>query len=103
MPNRVVLIGAGSAVFGYNSVIDSVNLPPLRGINLILHDLDSERLKAVAGLAAKMNIETKAGLLLEATVDRQEALRDADFVVLSIAKDRMRRWRLDLRSPIGWV
>ncbi|MCX6649506.1 MAG: alpha-glucosidase/alpha-galactosidase [Candidatus Bathyarchaeota archaeon] len=99
MGNRIVLVGAGSAVFGYNSVLDAANLPGLKGSNLVLHDIDEGRLHAMAGLAERMNEETGAGLEIEETTDRGEALDGADFVVLSIAVDRMRRWRLDWEVP----
>ncbi len=99
MGNRIVLVGAGSAVFGYNSVLDAVNLPGLRGSNIVLHDIDEKRLKAMAGLAERMSESTGAGLEIEATTDRGEALDGADFIVLSIAVDRMRRWRLDWEIP----
>ena len=101
MDRRIVLVGAGSAVFGYNSVLDAVNLPGLKGSNLVLHDVDEGRLKVMAGLAEKMNEETGAGLEIESTTDRDEALEGADFVVLSIAVDRMRRWRLDWEIPFS--
>ena len=99
MGRRTVLVGAGSAVFGYNSVLDAVNLPGLRGSNLVLHDIDEGRLHSMAGLARRMNEEAGADLEIEETTDRSEALDGADFVVLSIAVDRMRRWRMDWEIP----
>ncbi|MDP2899705.1 MAG: alpha-glucosidase/alpha-galactosidase, partial [Candidatus Bathyarchaeota archaeon] len=99
MGSRIVLVGAGSAVFGYNSVLDAVNLPGLRGANLVLHDIDEGRLKSMSGLAKKMNEVAGAGLEIEETTARDEALEGADFVVLSIAVDRMRRWRMDWEVP----
>jgi alpha-galactosidase len=99
MDPRIVLVGAGSAVFGYNSVLDAVNLPGLRGSNLVLHDIDEGRLHVMAGLAERMSEETGAKLEIEETINREEALEGADFVVLSIAIDRMRRWRLDWEVP----
>jgi alpha-galactosidase len=96
---RVVLVGAGSSVFGYNSVLDAVNIPALRGCNLVLHDIDAGRLGAMAGLTGRMNDEAGAGLEIESTVDRAEALDGADYVVVSIAVERMRRWRMDWEIP----
>ncbi len=99
MTPRVVLIGAGSASFGYNSVLDAVNLPGLRRTNLVLHDIDEARLHSMADLATKMSEEAGADLEIEETTDRAEALSGAQYVVLSIAIDRMRRWRLDWETP----
>jgi len=96
---RVVLVGAGSSVFGYNSVLDAVNIPALRGCNLVLHDIDAGRLEAMAGLAERMNDEAGAGLEIESTVGRAEALDGADYVLVSIAVERMKRWRMDWEIP----
>lgn len=96
---RIVLVGVGSSSFGYNSVLDAVNVESLHGSNLVLHDIDETRLTAMAGLAEKMNEETGANLEIEYTGDRSEALEDADFVLMSIAIDRMNRWRLDWEIP----
>jgi alpha-galactosidase len=96
---RVVLIGAGSSAFGYNMVLDAVNIPALRGCNMVLHDVDGPRLAAMAGLAERMNEEAGAGLEVESTTDRREALRGADYAVMSIAVERMRRWRMDWEIP----
>ncbi len=102
MGKKIVLVGAGSAVFGYNSVLDAVNLPGLKGANLVLHDIDKARLASMTSLASMMNEDTGADLEIEETTDREEALNGADFVVLSIALDRMRRWRMDWEVPFKY-
>ena len=95
---RIVLVGAGSSVFGYNMVL-SANIEALHGSSLVLHDIDEARLTAMKGLADAINAETGAGLEIEATRDRSEALDGADFVLVSIAVDRINRWRLDWEIP----
>ena len=55
---RIVLIGAGSSVFGYNSVQDACNIEALQGSSLVLHDIDEGRLEEMASLAAKIVGET---------------------------------------------
>ena len=96
---RIVLVGAGSSSFGYNSVLDAVNIKSLQGSNLVLHDIDESRLTSMSRLAEKMNEETGANIEFEHTVDRAEAFEGADFVLMSIAIDRMNRWRLDWEIP----
>ncbi len=96
---KIVLVGAGSSVFGYNSVLDAINIPSLNGAELMLHDIDGTRLNAMSGLADKMNDETGANLEINHAVDQEEALRDADFVLLSIEVERMKRWRQDWEIP----
>ncbi len=99
MDPQIVLIGAGSSEFGYNSVLDAANLEALQGCNLVLHDINAERLETMGTLAKKMVEETGSEIELDWTLDREEALTGADFVVLSIAVDRMNRWRMDWEIP----
>jgi alpha-galactosidase len=99
MAPRIVLVGAGSYEFGYNSVLDAVNLEPLRGSNLVLHDINPGRLGVMGPLAKRMAMETGSDMEVEWTSDREEALSGADFVVISIAVDRMNRWRMDWEIP----
>ncbi|GAG09768.1 unnamed protein product, partial [marine sediment metagenome] len=99
MEPRIVLVGAGSSEFGFNSVLDAANIEALRGANLVLHDIDPLRLEQMGPLAERIAEETGSGLEVEWTDDREDALMGADFVVLSIAVDRMNRWRTDWEIP----
>jgi alpha-galactosidase len=101
MTPRIVLIGAGSSVFGYNSVLDAANIEALQGSNLMLHDIDEARLEKMGALAERIVEATGCGIDVEWTADREDALVDADFVVLSIAVDRMNRWRMDWEIPFN--
>jgi alpha-galactosidase len=99
MTPRLVLIGAGSSVFGYNSVLDAANIEALQGSTLVLHDIDEARLEKMGSLAERMVEATGYGMEVEWTADREDALVDANFVILSIAMDRMNRWRMDWEIP----
>ncbi len=99
MTPRIVLVGAGSSEFGFNSALDAANIEALRGFNLVLHDIDPQRLERMGPLAERIAAETGSGLEVEWTDDREDALMGADFVVLSIAVDRMNRWRMDWEIP----
>jgi len=101
MAPRIVLIGAGSSVFGYNSVLDASNIEALHGSNLVLHDIDGERLEKMGSLAERIVEETGSEIEVEWTVEREDALMGADYVVLSIAVDRMNRWRMDWEIPFN--
>jgi len=96
---RIVLVGAGSSEFGFNSILDASNIEALSGCSLVLHDIDEERLGPMTALARRMVHQAGSGVQVEATADRGDALAGADFVVLSIAMDRMSRWRMDWEIP----
>lgn len=96
---KITLVGAGSSQFGFDSVLDAVNIPGLAGSELVLHDIDESRLDSMTGLALKMNKELGEPLEVSSTVDQGDALRDADYVLMAIEVDRMNRWRLDWQIP----
>jgi alpha-galactosidase len=96
---KIVLVGAGSSIFGYNSVLNAANISELNGSEFILHDIDEARLNSMTELVEMINQETDANLEINQTIEPEEALRDADFVIVSIEVERMKRWRLDWEIP----
>ncbi|NLE46581.1 MAG: glycoside hydrolase family 4 [Chloroflexi bacterium] len=89
---KVVVIGAGSLFFGRQSIWQMVHSPHLNQGTLALVDTDGERLKAMATLAEMAISANGVPLDLEASIDRTDVLKDADFVVLSFA-DRSVKFR----------
>ena len=70
---KITLVGAGSSVFGYNSVLDAVNIPQLQGAELVLHDIDKVRLDTMTGLAHRMNQEMGDPLYVSSTLNQKDA------------------------------
>ena len=48
MSVRIVLIGAGSAQFGFDMLGDFFQSPALKGCHIVLHDIDPEALARTA-------------------------------------------------------
>ena len=96
---KVVLIGAGSHVFGLRLAIDLMSFPELRGLTLSLMDIDKERLEFTARLVKMVAEQNKVDINLQVTTDRREALKDADYVVTSIRAGGMEATHLDLEIP----
>ena len=94
---KVVVIGAASASFGPGVLLDAVHCAALRGSTLVLVDLNAERLDVITRLAQRLNDETGAGLVIESTTERCQALPGAEFVITAIAVKRNELWRLDYR------
>lgn len=93
MPPKIAIIGAGSAVFSLGLVRDLCLTPGLAGSTVCLMDIDRGRLDAITALCRRYAAEVGADLRLEQTTDRQEALAEADFVVvtaLAAGHDRLR-------------
>jgi alpha-galactosidase len=97
MREKVVLIGAGSAMFTRGLVADLL----LRGepIDLALVDIDPEALHIAEGLARKMIDARRAPVTLCASSDRRDVLLDATAVICTIGVGGRRAWEQDVFIP----
>src|SRR3990172_288257 len=96
---KIVFIGAGSMSFGLSMFSDLFSSRSLTGSTLTLVDTNLQALEQMTRLAEIMNARSQAGLKIEATNDRRQALPGAGFVVNSVAIDRNRLWKLDFEVP----
>jgi alpha-galactosidase len=78
---KVAFIGAGSVVFSKNLTGDILSYPEFRGATFSYMDIDSERLEVGAALCKKVAKALGANPKIEATKDRREAVKGADFVI----------------------
>jgi len=92
---KLVVIGAGSVIFGLDFLSDLFQTPELRGCRLALVDVDADKLESMAGLAARLNEASGWGVSLEASTDRAAVLSGADFVVTAVEMRRDDLWKLD--------
>jgi alpha-galactosidase len=80
-PVRISVIGAGSGVFSLGLVKDLCLNQNLRQATVSFMDVDEGRLEMVHRLAVRYADELGASMRFEKTTDREETLRDADFVI----------------------
>jgi alpha-galactosidase len=96
---KIAFIGAGSLGFTRGLVRDVLTYPLLKDATLALMDIDAERLefsqKAVQRIVDLGNYPAK----VEATMDRVEALKGADAVVVTILAGGTDVWRYDIEIP----
>jgi alpha-galactosidase len=78
---KVAMIGAGSVVFSKNLTGDILSFPEFRDATFAYMDVDADRLEVGANLCRKVAKTLGANPRIEATQDRREALRRADFVI----------------------
>lgn len=96
---KIVIIGAGSTHFGLSCFRDVFHTKELWGSELVLVDIDDAALKKMKKAADRINMELNAGYMIRETTDRCEALPGADYVVVSIAINRMELWKHDFNIP----
>ncbi|HUU68666.1 MAG TPA: alpha-glucosidase/alpha-galactosidase [Planctomycetota bacterium] len=101
---RIVVIGAASRSFGPRLISDIVlekDLPAARAVEVVLVDLDAERLAQMLRLAERCARFAGAPVRFSAATDREMALHGADFVLVSVAVKRMELWEQDFRIPLS--
>ena len=97
---KIVLIGAGSAVFGLKALGSIIRSERLRGAELWLVDIDEPALETMTRLAELMSREWGAQMRVNGTANRRAALPDADFVVVSVqVGPREQVWEKDWSIP----
>lgn len=82
---KVVVIGAGSYFFGRQVIWNMVNSPILRGGTLALVDTRPDVLSTMMKLAQRAAEAATAPVAIEGSVDRNNVLKDADFVILTFS------------------
>ena len=95
---KLVLIGAGSAVFAKGLIADFIQAK-FGKWEIALCDINPDILAAIGRLARKMVEQKNADIIITVSTDRKELLPGADFVVTTIAVGGRRAWEQDVIIP----
>jgi alpha-galactosidase len=99
---RIVLVGAGSVEFTRNLLGDMLSSPALRDSQIVLHDIDPQRLETAERMARWTAGALDADPTISAHLDRREALAGADFVVNTIQVGGARATGVDFAVPADY-
>src|SRR5512143_882706 len=103
LPTKIVVIGAGSASFGENTLSALIRSKKLHGSTLALVDRNADMLEIVRRLAERLNSEWEAGFQIEAHMHHESALEGAQFVVSAIEVGaREGLWKRDFEIPLKY-
>ena len=97
--SKIVIVGGGSAMWTRAVVSDIVSFPALHDSELVLLDIDEQRLHYAEKLARKVIHQTGIGLKLSTTLDRKKSLINADFVIIGISVGGNDEWVQDIEIP----
>ncbi len=97
--NKIVLIGAGSAVFTRGLVADLILFDDLGPWELGLVDVDPVALETAEGLARRMVESRGAEITVRTSTDRRDLLPGADVVVSTVGVGGRRAWETDVAIP----
>ncbi len=84
MSQKIAMIGAGSVVFSKNLTGDFLHYPEFADATFSYMDTDPQRLEVGTNLCRKVARAVGATPTIQATMDRREAIKDADFVVCMV-------------------
>src|SRR4051794_30844379 len=93
------MIGAGSVVFSKNLTGDILGFEEFKDATFSYMDIDAERLDVGANLCRKVARAVGANPKIEATLDRREALRGADFVINMVQVGGFNSTLVDFEIP----
>ena len=96
---KITFIGAGSIGFTRELVRDIFTFPLLENAHIALMDIDPERLDFARRSVEKIISLGNYPATVSATMDRVEALRDADVVLTTILAGGTEVWRHDIEIP----
>jgi alpha-galactosidase len=99
---KIAIVGGGSVQWTPRLITDMVLTGPLRGADLVLHDIDPESLDLMSGACERIIEQLEGSLHVSATTKRTEALRDADFVILCVGIGGLAAMRNDLEIPANY-
>ena len=100
---KIVLIGAGSAQFGFGTLGDIFSSTVLKGSEVDLVDTNGDALKIVQKTTEAFIEREKLDFSIKATTDRKEVLPGADFVISSIeVGNRFELWDQDWTIPLQY-
>ena len=78
---KITFIGAGSTVFAKHLMGDILSFPELADVDIVLHDLNEERLNASHAVGLKIKDQLGAPARITTTIDRDRALDGADYAI----------------------
>lgn len=101
-PPKIVVIGAGSAIFGLGALSTMMQSQQLRGAELALCDIDEQGLHTMTQLARLMNEAWGSNITIHSSTDRRDLLAGADFVIVSVqVGPREEVWEKDWQIPLN--
>ena len=99
---KIAFIGAGSAVFTYEIMTDILNTPGLDSGIIALVDIDAERLELAHRITERVIEVSGKKWHVEASVDRNQVIKDTDYLINTIEVAGLANVRHDFDIPMKY-
>jgi alpha-galactosidase len=99
---KITIIGAGGYVFPLRLTADILSHPELQGSTFVFMDIDRERLEKNANIARDLVKHHNLPATILSTTNRREALKDADYVIVTFQVGGLEAYKLDKDIPLKY-
>lgn len=96
---KVVIIGAGSAMFSKNLIGDLMTYDDMQIDNISLVDINTDKLEVMEKVAKQIVKQFGRETIIKASPDRRKVLKDATFVINTIGVGGVEMYEKDLEIP----
>ena len=100
--SKIAIIGAGSMVFSTTLLNDILQTPGLEDATVALMGPTMSKLEKVENYTNKIIKKNNLSLQIFSTTDRKEAIKDADFVIVTFQIGGMEAYRHDYEIPMKY-
>ena len=102
MPLKIAMIGAGSVGFTRRLMTDLLTVPEFADTQFALMDISARNLEMVAQLCERDIRANGLPATVSATLDRRQAIADADYVICMIRQGGLDAFQLDIDIPLKY-
>jgi len=102
MSKKIAMVGAGSVVFCKTLMSDIMATPALADNEFSLMALTEARLRRMEDFGKRMLKDNNLPGKVWATLDRQEAIKDTDFVIIMIRVGGVGAFGIDYKIPLKY-
>jgi alpha-galactosidase len=102
MSKKIAMIGAGSIVFCKTLMSDIMATPALADSEFALMSLTEPKLRRMENFGKRMLKDNNLPAKVWATLDRQETIKNADFVVVMIQTGGVEAFGIDYKIPLKY-
>ena len=102
MPLKIAMIGAGSVGFTRRLMMDLLTVPEFADTHFALMDISARNLGMVAQLCERDILANGLPATISSTLDRREAIADADYIICMIRQGGLDAFALDIDIPLKY-
>ncbi len=102
MPLKIAMIGAGSVGFTRRLMLDLLTVPEFADTHFALMDISARNLSMVAQLCERDIKANGLPATISSTLDRREAITEADYVICLIRQGGLDAFQLDIDIPLKY-